>query len=181
MGKARKQRDLAIGSAEAAAILRVHFTQPGKMAAKGLIAQTPLESAWSESPQHCGAAYSYTSCTKNWQEYLDAADGRVIGRPRANDQYTAEVEKHLRSCEQILFDDAVGIGQAAEILDVHPTMVNAWMNEGRIIHRFPWSHRGVGSRRHGAILSRSSVESLRDELIALERRGQKKGVKKRLT
>jgi hypothetical protein len=171
----------AIGSAEAAAILGVHFTQPRKMVEKGLLtAYRPPLSLYSADPSRFYAIYDGGECEDNYQEYdaeYRAMGGRTVRRPRAWVHTRPDILRHLKAVKTpIAFSDAIGMAEAAQILQVHESLIPRLVASGKVVGRRPWNPRGGGSRIY--ILSRASCNANVREMKAREAAGTKPGRKR---
>lgn len=159
----------AIGTWEAACLMGVHWTRPKKMADAGIISIRTI----------CGgegrefAVYSARECDENFADYESGRDKQR--RPRTAVDMRPDALKMLggRDRPKIDFDDAIGVGEAAEVLGVYWTRVARLVDEGRIVGRVLWSARGGGSRLW--IFSRKSCVSWAKEVRRLEASGEKKG------
>lgn len=168
----------AIGSYEAAALMGVHYTQPRKMVSKGLLsAHIIVESAYSAEPTRNFAIYNAQECDANYEEYDDkyrAKGGKTDRRPRSNVGERPEALRRIKAQKtQVEFDDAIGVGEAAKILNVHVSFVPRLISSGRISGRVAWNPRGAGSRVY--IVSRKSCQADVRAIRAAEAAGTKKG------
>lgn len=169
-----KLPDLALGSYEAAGVLGCHFTKPAQMQAKGMIEGRECPEIYSKGSDRRILIYSLASCEENWREY----ERRGGGRPRTWLDDRPPALKRLASARPaILYADAVGVGEAAEILGVHPTLVYRMARDGKIVARQPWNPRRSGPRF--LIVSRRSCEQNRRETAAREAAGKKPGRKRK--
>jgi len=153
-----KLPDLALGSYEAAAVLGVHFTRPARMAAKGEIVCRMLHQP-TDQVERDFLLYSLEDVQANYDEYMRrmGADGSTRYRPRAYLHERDEALKRLATAEpKIIYDDAIGSGDACRILDIHPSLVHRMCREGKLVFRQPWNPRSPSARFF--ILSRRSVE-----------------------
>lgn len=171
----------AVGSAEAAAILGVHFTQPRKMVEKGqLSAYQPPLSLYSADPSRSYAIYDGGECEDNYQEYdaeYRARGGKTVRRPRAWVHTRPDALRHLKAVKTpIPFADAIGMAEAAQILQVHESLIPRLVASGKVVGRKPWNPRGGGSRIY--ILSRASCHANVREMKAREAAGRKPGRKR---
>lgn len=171
----------AVGSAEAAAILGVHWTQPRNMVAKGILtAYLPANSLYSDDPARSYAIYDGAECEENYQRYDEAyraAGGRTPRRPRAWVHLRPDVVQHLKSVKTpIDFDDAIGMAEAAAILEVHQTLIPRLISAGKIVGRKPWSPRVATQKIY--IISRRSCQANIRETRAREVAGKKPGIRR---
>ena len=153
-----KLPDLALGSYEAAAVLGVHFTRPARMAGKGEIVCRVLHQP-ADQIKRDYLIYSLDDCQENLAAYLRrmGADGSTTHRPRAYMHERKDALKWLAAAEpKIIYDDAIGSGDACRILDIHPSLVHRMCREGKLVFRQPWNPRSPSQRFF--ILSRRSVE-----------------------
>lgn len=178
---AKQWYDQAVGAYEAAAILGIHFTQPRKMVIKGLLSShEATTSVHSDDPSRVTAIYDGRECQRDFEDYEDkiaARGGKTVRRPRAWLHMRPEVEKRLRAvATPIAFDDACTLGEAAENMGVHWTLVARLLREGRLVGRLAWSKRG-GSKLW--IVSRKSVRENIRATKAAEAAGTKPGIKRK--
>jgi hypothetical protein len=160
----------AIGSYEAAAVMGMHFTRPKRMAEAGLISSRVL----------CGeegrefSIYSLRECNQNFREY-EALIGQSGGRPRTQVDSRHEFLRTLSDEDRpaILYDDAIGTHEAAEILGVWHTLVPRLVASGRIVGRRVWSGRAGSARLW--IYSRKSCEVCVAKMRRLEEKGIRVG------
>jgi len=167
--------NLAIGSYEAAALMGVHFTRPGRMYESGLIDGRVLSGVRVSDTPRRFVVYSQRSCEENFQEY-DRKE--KPGRPRDWLHLRPDALRRLAKAKpQVLYDDAIGIADAAKMLGVHYTMVYKLIESGKIVARSPWNPRRGGSRVF--IVSRKSCEANRKLVAAQEMAGKKRGRKRK--
>lgn len=171
-------RPWAIGSYEAAALMGTHFTRPRKMVSQGLLsAHIIVESAYSAEPTRNFAIYNAQECDADYAEYdkkYRAKGGKTDRRPRSNVSQRPEALRRLKAQKvQIEFDDAIGVCEAAKILNVHASFVPRLISSGRIVGRVAWNPRGAGSRIY--IVSRKSCQADIRAVRAAEVAGTKKG------
>lgn len=169
----------AVGPAEAAALMGVHWVMPRRMYEKGLLsAHIVTESANVDEPERCYALYDSEECDKNFAEYEEkvaARGGKNDRRPRANLHHRPDVVRHLRGVKNTIdFDDAITLGQAAKVLGVHHTLVPRLLRSGRLVGRIAWNPRGAGASRVWIISRRSCLDNVR-EVKAAEAAGKKRG------
>lgn len=171
----------AVGSAEAAAILGVHFTQPRKMVEKGqLTAYKPPLSLYSADPSRSYAIYDGGECEENFQGYDEeyrARGGKTLRRPRAWVHTRPDALRHLKAVKTpIAFADAIGMAEAAQILQVHESLIPRLVASGKVVGRKPWNPRAGGGKIY--ILSRESCRANVREMKAREAAGKKPGRKR---
>jgi len=171
----------AVGSAEAAAIMGIHFTQPRRMVEKGLLtAYQPPMSLYTDSPSRRVAIYDGGECAANYEAYDErclARGGKINSRPREWVHTRPEALRHLKAVKTpIAFADAIGMAEAAQILQVHESLIPRMVASGKIIGRRPWNPRGGGGRIY--ILSRESCQANVREMKAREAAGKKPGRKR---
>jgi hypothetical protein len=171
-----KLGDLALGSYEAACVLGVHFTQPARMAEKGLLTTASATG----SPKGAGAAkafavYSLDECQRDYEDYEERR--RQPGpqkRARTMVDERGPMLKRLAALEhQITFADAIGTLEAAEILGVHFSFPPRLAAEGKIIGRVLINDRRGASRVW--IFSRASCQKNAATTRRLEEKGAKRG------
>jgi hypothetical protein len=162
----------AVGAYEAAGIMGVHFSRPRRLAEKGDLSSRVVGGGKSAS----FAVYSLRECEENWRDYEELVrSGELFGRPRAWESNRPAALRALgaKGRPQILFEDAIGVDQAAEILRVFPTRVPRMIEEGKLIARRLWSDRASESKLW--IVSKKSAEALAKSMDAAEREGTKRG------
>jgi len=169
----------AVGAAEAAALMGVHYVMPRRMHEKGLLsAHVVTESVNVSDPERHYAIYDSAECEANYQEYEEkvaARGGKNDRRPRSNLHLRTAVLKHLAAVKTpVDFDDAVTLGQAAKILRVHHTLVPRLLRSGKVVGRVAWNHRGKGGPRVWIVSRKSCLANLR-ETKAAEAAGTKTG------
>jgi hypothetical protein len=176
---ARKMADLALGSWEASQVLGIHFTQPKRMADKGLLTIRQLHSPEVTDPERVFSVYSLDECQKDWDDYEEQLKHGGSGRrPRANVDDRPAMLKLLKALEHpIEFGDAVSTGEAAEILRCHWTWPSRLAAEGKIIGRILQNGRNARSRCW--IFSRASCEANVSVTTRMEEAGTKKGRKRK--
>jgi hypothetical protein len=183
MGK-RNYYDQALGSYEAACLLGMHWGQPSKLLAKGVLtAHVAPESAYSEDPTRFPAIYDGREIEKNYLEYEEkvaALGGQHDRRPRAWLHLRPEAIRRLKAIpEPIDFADAVTLVEAAKILSVHISLVPRMIAGGKIVGRVPWNPRGVKAAARNWIVSRKSCQANIKETRAREVAGTKPGTKRK--
>ena len=171
----------AVGSAEAAAIMGIHYTQPRRMVEKGLLtAYQPPMSLYSADPSRCYAIYDGGEAEANYQAYDEecrARGGKTARRPRAWLHTRPDALRHLKGVKHpIAFKDAIGMAEAAQILQVHESFIPRMVAAGKIVGRRPWNPRGAGGKIY--ILSRESCQANVRATKALESAGKKPGRKR---
>lgn len=171
------KQDLALGSCEAAALMGVHFTRPGRMFAAGTLTGRVLQTAAAAQAAREFVIYSSRACQENFEEYEEAQAGKAgrTYRPRAWLDDRPPMLKRLAAMKPaVAYDDAVGVVEAAKILGVHVSLVPRLVSQGKLIGRAPWNPRHRGGSR-GIIISRKSCEANRREVAAAEKAGKKRG------
>jgi hypothetical protein len=169
----------AVGSAEAAAIMGVHFTVPKRMHEKGILtAHTVTGSLYTDDPSRTYAIYDGAECEADYQAYDEkfrASGGKTERRPRSWVHTRPDALRHLKAVkEPIAFADAIGMAEAAKILCVHQSLIPRLVAQGKVVGRKPWNPRGkTGSKIF--IISRQSCQANLKEMRALETAGKKPG------
>lgn len=164
--------DLALGSYEAAALMGVHFTRPARMHAAGQIDGREAHAVVGASSRTF-LIYSARSCEEDFAEY-ERRDG---GRPRDWLHLRPEALRRLaKASPAILYEDAIGVADAAKLLKVHFTAVYKLVERGKLVARKPWNPRNTKTRVF--IVSRASCEQNRREVAAAEKAGTKRGRKR---
>jgi hypothetical protein len=175
--KKPKMPDLALGSFEAAAVLGVHWTTPGRMVEKGILTARTLKSPVTSDPERSFVVYSLSECDADFAEYeekLRSRGGKSDRRPRGFvDHRTPALKRLSAEPSQITFGDAISTGEAAEILGVHWTFPSRMVAQGKLIGRV--LHNGRNSRSRCWIFSRASVEANAAATARLQASGRKKG------
>ena len=142
--------DHAVGSFEAAALMGVHFTRPKRLAATGAITSRVIPSPVESGSGRVFTLFSSVECDHDWEEYekrRDAAGGKTDRRPRAYEDLRPKVLKYLAKIEKpILFSDAIGVSEVADILGIHWSFPPRVARAGRIIGRLLWSQRSDTAR-----------------------------------
>lgn len=138
-----KLPDLAIGSYEAAAILRVHWTQPRRMISRKQIVGRKIARAGGRAEMYL---YSLHDCLREWDEYQSAPP--AANRPRTGDTELAKrVLAYLASGPQIVYEDATNCHAVARILGVHPSLITRFIARGTIVNRETFSERREGKAK----------------------------------
>lgn len=170
--------DLALGSYEAACVMGLHFTQPARMAAAGRLLSKPLAAAWTDSQERLTQVYSLHDCDDDFQAYASHGDD-VPHRARGYVHLRVPMLKRLADAHpRILFDDAIGTGDVAALLCVHPTAVQKLVERGSLHPRRPANDRNPCARVF--IFSRAECLADRQKVAALERAGRKPGPRRRV-
>lgn len=172
-GRSRHFPPQAVGSYEAACLMGVHFSQPGKMHGKGKLSAHIIEgSNYVAAPSRAAAIFDSEECERDYEEYLERHDSGEHGRrPRAWLHLRPDAVDHLKGVKSpIPFDDAIGIVEATKILGVHPSFVARMIARGDIIGRQPFSRRGRVPRVY-IISRRSCVENAKKKRAALSAGG----------
>jgi hypothetical protein len=181
LGKmARKYYDQALGSYEAAALMGVHFGQPQKLIAKGVLtARTITTSAYSADPTRLISIYDGAECEANYQDYEEgcaARGGKTERRPRSWLHLRPEAVRRLKAvATPIAFDDAITLVEASEILGVHISLIPRLVGAGKIVGRRPWNPRGLRTGARNWIVSRRSCLEHAKATKAREAAGTKVG------
>ena len=171
--------DMALGSWEAACLLGTHWTQPKKMAEKGLLTTRVLRSPIVKNPDRFFSVYSMDECEQDFADYDEAMRAGGTGkRERASVGERPSMLKRLAAVKhKITFGDAVSSGEASEILGVHWTFCTRLALAGKIIGRILINDRNRGGRCW--IFSRASCEANVSLARRLEAAGTKKGRKRK--
>jgi len=177
---AKKFYDQALGSYEAASLMGVHFGQPQKLIAKGVLtARTITTSAYSDDPVRLISIYDGAECEANYQEYEEkcaSRGGKTERRPRAWLHLRPEAVRRLKAEKvTIAFDDAITLAEAADILGVHISLIPRLVGAGKIVGRRPWNPRGVRTGARNWIVSRRSCLEHAKATKAQEAAGTKVG------
>jgi hypothetical protein len=177
---AKKFYDQALGSYEAAALMGVHFGQPQKLTAKGVLtARMVMTSAYSDDPTRFVSIYDGAECEANYQDYEEkcaARGGKTERRPRAWLHLRPEAIRRIKAVKvPIAFDDAITLAEAADILGVHPSLIARLIGQGKITGRVPWNPRGVKTGARNWIISRRSCLEHARVTKAAEAAGTKVG------
>jgi len=155
-----KTLDHAIGSYEAACLMGVHFTQPKRMAERGLLTTRTFAQNDGGNDARVVAIFNRDECEKDYQGYderFNANGGQTERRPRSCIPLRAGALRALAKMEhQIPFGDAIGTYDAAKILGVHFTLVSRLVTQKKIVGRILYSKR-AGAQRSW-IFSRASCE-----------------------
>jgi hypothetical protein len=178
-----KLGNLALGSFEAAAVMGVHFTRPRRMFDDGLIDGRALDPVVKASENRVRLVYSLKSCEENYAEYerrLGVKGREGVMRPRAWLHERPEALRRLKALKTpILYDDAIGVGEASKIMSVHWTLVVRLINQGKIVGRTAWNKRNAGQKFW--IISRSSCEAERKRAAKHpEKSGRPRGAKNKV-
>ena len=174
--------DLALSANEAAAIMGVHWTRPKKMAREGLLMSKGLKPAWGKSGVREPRIYSLHDCESDYRNYLALRQHRdsSLRRPRAHLDQRDEMLRRLATVPPILFSDACGSGEAAEILRITPCLVLRYAEEGVLLGRKPVDKlRGAeDSAGRWWLLSEASVKARRNQVVVDEANDKKRGIRK---
>lgn len=171
------RKDLALGSYEAAALMGVHFTRPGRMFDAGTLVGRVLDPIAANKSDRAFVIYSALACEENFVEYEETQSGKAgrVFRPRAwLDDRPGMLKRLAAMTPDISYADAVGTAEAAKILNVHVSLVQRLIATGKILGRTPWNPRHSGGSRC-VIISRRSCEANRREVAAAEKAGKKRG------
>jgi hypothetical protein len=146
------------------------------MVERGLLTVRKLKSL-STAGVNTFAIYSLAECDKDFLNYEESQTWNG-GRPRTRvDHRPAMLKKLAAEPHQILFADAIGTQEAADILGVHWTFPSRMARDGKIVGRMLHSDRGRSARLW--IFSRASCEKNLREAKKLEAAGKKLGRKRR--
>jgi len=172
--------DHALGAFEAAALMGVHFTRPKRLATAGAIVSRVIPSPVDSESRRVFTLFSAAECDSDWEEYekkRDAAGGKTDRRPRAYEDLRPKVLKYLAKIEKpILFSDAIGVAEVADILGIHWSFPPRVAKAGRIIGRLLWSQRSDTARSPRLwIFSRESCLKEAARVLKVEAAGQKVG------
>lgn len=182
MGKiAAEKRDIALGSWEAAALMGVHFTRPGRMLSTGKLIGRTLEGIRDE-PQSEIAVYSSADCERDYEEYMERvaeSGGKHYRRPRAWLHLRDAILRRLAKQKHLVdYADACSIAEAMrELRLVSTAQVSRMLRDGKIAGRRPYSERN-GQSKSLWIISRRSVEEWKRSIVAREAAGVKPGLRK---
>jgi hypothetical protein len=172
----------AVGAAEAAALLGMHWVMPGRLAERGLLTVSVSGvSASVDDPERRYAIYDSAECDANFEEYEDrvaARGGKSERRPRSWLHMRPVVLKHLAGAAPVDFSDALTLSEAAALLGVHYTLVPRMLRAGKIAGRVAWNPRGRGESRVWIVSRASCLANVR-EVKALEAAGKKPGLPRR--
>jgi hypothetical protein len=174
-----KKPDMALGSWEAACLLGVHYTQPKRMADKGLLTTRSLQSPVVSDPERVFAIYSMSECERDFDAYEKAMKTGGTGKRArtAVNERLAMIKKLAATKNQIAFGDAISTGEAGEILGVHWTFPPRLALAGKIVGRVLTN--GRNNRSRCWIFSRASCEANVSVARRLEAAGKKKGRKRK--
>lgn len=178
-----RQTRQAVGVAEAAALMGVHWSTPRRMIEKGLITSHECESRTEGfGGQRAIHILDGAECERDYIDYMAKMDAGGTGRrPREHLENRQTVLDHLLSVERpIDFHDACGSGEASKILGVHPSFLTRMVRKGLINGRSPWNPRGRGETRNW-IFSRSSCHANVAEAKKLQASGGKIGRPRKLS
>lgn len=173
--------DLAIGSYEAACVMGVHWTRPHRMTAQGKLLAKALAASWTDEQERLTHVYSLHDCEDDYQHYLETLnlDGDAPHRPRGYLHLRDDMLRRLAAAKPaILFDDAIGTGDAAALLGVTATAIQKMVEQGKLHPRRPHNGRNHASKSH--IFSRAECMADRRRVASLERAGKKPGRKRRV-
>jgi len=177
---AKNYYDQALGSFEAASLMGLHFGQPQKLAAKGVLtARMVMTSAYSDDPTRFVSIYDGDECEKNYQDYEEkcaARGGKTERRPRAWLHMRPEAVRRIKAIKTpIAFDDAITLAEAAVIIGVHPSLIARLIGQGKLVGRVPWNPRGIKTGARNWIISRRSCLEHARANKAAEAGGTKRG------
>lgn len=177
-GRASRHVRQAVGSYEAACLMGLHWSMPSKLHARGKLSAHVIRESWYvKNPSRAYAIYDGEECDRDFADYdakIVARGGKSDRRPRSGVHLRPEVLRRLAAVETpIAFDDAVGLGEAAKILGVHPTFVPRLVAAGKVVGRVAWNPRGRGGTLW--IISRRSCAANAVQTRKAEAAGVKKG------
>lgn len=178
-----RQTRQAVGTAEAAALMGVHWSTPRRMIEKGILTSHECDVRTEGfGGQRVIHILDGAECEQDYLDYMERmADGGTGRRPREHLGSRKTVLEHLAAVEHpIDFHDACGSGEAAKILSVHPSFLTRLVKSGQIIGRSPWNPRGRGETRNW-IFSRSSCHANVAEAKKLQASGGKIGRPRKLS
>lgn len=162
-GEPASQTLQAVGAAEAAAIMGVHFSTPARMVEKGMLSASICQQR-AGGGERMVAIFDGRECEENYLDYLFKVaerGGLNDRRPRAHLDSRDEVLEHLAAVEvPIAFSDACGAAEAAEILHVHASFLTRLARKGSLSGRSPWSPRGRGETRNWIFSRRSCLANV---------------------
>ena len=120
------------------------------------------------------SVFSLTDCLGNSKQYVDgktnASRPRLgMDRPEQDQVLAALANEPAR----ILFGDAIGVFEAAQLLGVHPTLVPRMIRAGKVIGRLLFNGREGTRASRALILSRTSCIADRAEYIRRLGAGEK--------
>ena len=172
--------DHAVRAFAAAALMGVHFTRPKRLAASGAIMSRVIPSPVDSESGRVFILFSAAECDSDWDAYeakRDAAGGKTDRRPRAYEDLRPKVLKFLAKIEKpILFSDAIGVAEVADILGIHWSFPPRVARAGRIVGRLLWSQRSDTARAPRLwIFSRESCLKEAARVLKVEAAGQKVG------
>jgi len=175
------EKDFALGSYEAAAIMGVHFTRPRLMAKAGKLVSRPLASGV-KSPKSMIHIYSRLDCDQEFKEYEQRValnGGTASQRPRAWLHLRPKAQKLLANVVQIEYADACSVQEASDTLRLAGTsQITRLIRSGDLVGRKAWNPRHSGSQGEAWIISRRSVEERKNKIVAAETVGKKRGIRK---
>lgn len=157
--------DLALGADEAACVMGVQRSRTKRMHERDEIIAKVCEPVYSNSTRRA-RIFSLRSCEANFREYesrklIKGRDG--VMRPRAWLKNREPALHRLRSLTtRILFEDAIGTAEAAEVLMVGNTYINKLCQSGALVARKPATDQGKGLPRLWIISLASCEKFLRD-------------------
>jgi hypothetical protein len=172
--------DHAVGAYEAAALMGVHFTRPKRLAEKGAIMSRLVASPVDVPSGREFTLFSAEECERDWAAYAEkkeAAGGKTDRRPRSYEDLRPRVLRHLAGIKKpILFGDAIGAAEVAEIMGIHWSFPQRMARAGRIVGRLLWSQRSEAAPAPRLwIFSRSSCLEELARVKKIEAAGKKVG------
>lgn len=168
----RKQvPNAALGAEEAAGVMGVHYTQPGKRVQKGLLSCRYV--TCNEAEDRAFAVYSLKECEEDFADYEETYKAGK-GRPRTKVEDREHVLKRLLSEKNLIdYDDAISVAEAAEILGMVRSGVQYLLAQEKIVARKIWGERSNATVFW--IVSKKSCEQHAAATAKLEKAGKKAG------
>lgn len=161
----------AIGAEEAAGIMGVHYTQPGKRVSKGLLSCRYV--TCNEAEDRAFAVYSLRECDEDFHDYEETYKAGK-GRPRTKLENRDFVLKKLLDDKNLIeYDDAISVAEAADILGMVRSGVQYLLAQQKIVARKVWGERSA--KANFWIVSKKSCEQRASHINNLEKQGRKQG------
>jgi len=102
-----------------------------------LTAYQPPMSLYTDSPSRRVAIYDGGECAANYEAYDErclARGGKINSRPREWVHTRPDALRHLKAVKTpIAFKDAIGMAEAAQILQVHESLIPRMVASGKIM------------------------------------------------
>ena len=94
-----------------------------------------MQGGWKEERTRTFLIYSLADCERNYRQYCELRKVRdsSLRRPRAHINLRAPALRRLATVEPILYSDAIGSGEAADILKCHATLIQQLVASGKLI------------------------------------------------